>query len=131
MSRKLDAAIAEALGYEVLTKEELMHKKFGYTNVYGLSDTERKEKGIIGKGPLPHYSTDGNAMLELDREMRERGYRLDYRCIGDNEFEVGYFRISETSLERYCAENNEILARAKAAYKALTGEEWEEAEDED
>ena len=111
MSRKLDAAIAEALGKRI---------------------------------PFPHakhYSTDGNAMLELDGAMEDRGY---YLCIvnpcivNKNSGRVILFAatyLALDKLEKYRFEENlieaqgvkakdEPLARALAAYKALTGKEW-------
>lgn len=57
MNRRLDAAIAEALGYEVTLRP------LGYWAM-------RKKRPWK---PLPHYSSDSNDMLMLGREMRELG----------------------------------------------------------
>jgi len=95
MSRKLDAAIAEALGKRI---------------------------------PFPHakhYSTDGNAMLELDREMRERGWIVEVAHHGVYVY-AGYTGKYENKLKTFPATaDTEPLARALAAYKALTGEDFE------
>ena len=61
MSRKLDAALAEALGWELL--ERLTEHCQAYAN-------RKTGEEML----LPHYSTDGRAMLELDKEMRGRGF---------------------------------------------------------
>lgn len=75
---------------------------------------------------VPHYSTDGNAMLELDREMRERGWEVTVFYEWNGKFSAEYeTRRPEANLVRAEAET-EPLARALAAYKALTGEEYAE-----
>ena len=94
MNGKLDTAIVRAVGYK----------------------TENID--------CPHYSTDGNAMLLLDKEMRARRWLV---CITEYEefVEVEYAtcppmkkRVVITGL------HTEPFARALAAYKALTGREW-------
>jgi len=127
MSRQLDKAIAEALGWE-------RHE--------GLWQGPKKELEIS----WPDYSTDGNAMLELDREMQKRGYYLTImnphilnvltgRVV---EFAAIYQTLEQLSQYEYkeCQAvvnfkgtetgKNEPLARALAAYKALTGRGWVE-----
>ena len=64
MSRKLDAKLAEALGYEL----DVSISKYGWYYMVTGEVCSVKTKSVV-----PLYSTDGNAMLELDREMRERG----------------------------------------------------------
>lgn len=101
MSRKLDAALAEALGEDIPWPEM-----------------------------VPRYSTDGNAMLELDREMRARGWLLGTWS------ETGVYALFKCSED---VDDDEVLgwtaqghadtmpeAVALAAYHALTGKEWTE-----
>ena len=109
MSRQLDAAIAEALGKTI------------YKLKYGVA---------YEKLPPLQYSTDGNAMLELDREMRVRGFWL----IGSTYFKlengVGWWRAtySEQGKDEMYSSSSlcEAYSRALAAYKALTGKEWQD-----
>ena len=107
MSRKLDAAIAEALGKELVWIE------------------------IIKDYKVNRYSTDGNAMLELDKEMRARGWYKSICSLGK------YNRVYY--IKQWVDDNGEHVKRvasrivaeipeavALAAYEALTGEEWED-----
>ena len=97
MNRKLDTAIAELLGIDINHAGE--------------------------------YSTCGNSMLELDREMRERGYRLyllGENLDGEPNFTALYIKGKTTPWDRFTVAETEPLARAKAAYKALTGKEWQD-----
>ena len=128
MSRQLDAAIAEALGKTICEWQRITNNTVEWGN------------------DLPEYSTDGNAMLELDREMRGRGYYLTImnphilnvqtgRVV---EFAAIYQTLEQLSQYEYkeCQAvvnfrgtetgKNEPLARALAAYKVLTGREWKE-----
>ena len=102
MSRKLDAAIAEALGRDNYAKI-----RWDGNEVY-----------------LPHYSTDGNAMLELDREMRERGWRLS--VVFNYEGYYVYYDNPEKGMK--VSDKHELLTKAVAlaAYKSLKGKEWTE-----
>ena len=106
MSRKLDAAIAEALGKHVIESKYWPH--------YIIN----REDGLYH---VPYYSSDGNAMLELDREMRERGFVLFMNRGPDGAVNAYYNKPINTSINK-----NEPLARALAAYKALTGKEWQD-----
>lgn len=63
MDRKLDAAIADALGYEVVN---------GWA--------EKVENGLLDRREIPKYSTDGNAMLELIGELKKIGFQI---CFAD------------------------------------------------
>ena len=133
MSRELDVTIAEALGYSLA--ESASEPVMDRSKSEFMSQLER----------VPYYSTDGNAMLELDREMRERGYYLTImkphflnvltgRVI---EFAAIYQTLEQLSQYEHkeCqavvnfkgteTAKNEPLARALSAYKALTGKEWE------
>ena len=127
MSRKLDAAIAEAMGREVVwyVIEGISFAKVdadypGAKPFY--ADTLE---------PVKRFSEDGNVMLELDAEMRTRGSWLSSLCylLKEKIFQAEYawFKdgVIKTAMER--AEKEEI-ARALAAYRALTGKEWVEVE---
>ncbi len=65
MSRKLDAAIADALGYEVVN---------GWA--------EKVENGLLDRREIPKYSTDGNAMLELIGELKKIGFQIRFADAG-------------------------------------------------
>ncbi len=117
MSRKLDAAVADALGWR------------------GVRYSARSDSA---QGMLPHedatttvpeYSEDGNAMLELDKEMRARGYQLQYE-FHYSEHDACYYTGVLPRKNYRAVANAEPLARAFAAYKALTGNEWERREEE-
>ena len=125
MGRQLDAAIAEALGHEV--KWEFAEKK-SYTG--HKSDLSKVYKKKVGSGwfDVPYYSTDAEAMLELDSEMRERGWVIDEcfctKVVKEYQWYVCYQSFSEGM--RFDGQANaEPFARALSAYKALTGKEWE------
>lgn len=114
VSRKLDAAIAEALGYEV----RLMGENSFYYNTNKDYWTHSGDR-IWHK--VSAYSTDGNAMLKLDKEMQKRGYSL---IAG---------RINDKYTALYQTENNSKIVHsintmpesvAIAAYNVLTGKEW-------
>jgi hypothetical protein len=109
MSCKLDVAIAEALGYEVIAVSP--------DHYFIVKD---KHESILDNY-LPRYSTDGNAMLKLDEEMQKRGYSL---IAG---------RINDKYTALYQTENNSKIVHsintmpesvAIAAYNVLTGKEW-------
>ncbi len=116
MSRKLDAAIARAAGRD--DKEGVIVSRRGMVgDTYGrvLKDgfTER----------TPCYSTDGNAMLELDKEMRERGHQIEI-TVNLGQYEAYYFTCHGEWTEETRADTMPE-AVALAAYRALTGKEWE------
>ena len=113
MSRKLDKAIAEALGWSVTCLGE---------------DCMEWQDGRSVCSDLPHYSTDGNAMLELDKEMQERGWLIRSMMVFTNDIFVGYSFFEDGEMVKTVAGHAETepLARALAAYKALTGKEWQE-----
>lgn len=113
MSRKLDAALAEALGYEVLWVD---------------GEPRRKHKQVSTWPSLtvPRYSTNGNAMLELDKEMRARGWMLEiYFADASDEYVVDYEKPNEDIFYSGLADTMP-KAVALAAYHALTGKEWTE-----
>ena len=117
--RKLDAAITEALGYEVEWWEPRDVRLSGHKDYY-LKDSHRTA--------VPHYSTDGNDMLLLDKEMRERGWELELHKSYLEKgipFRATYRKVVDGCWVRESSHNPvEPLARALAAYKALTGEEY-------
>ena len=113
--RKLDAAIAEALGNRV---------RLGYL---GYESYMKDAAGNII--PFPHYSTDGNAMLELIGEMTERqGFILDLDLyLYPSEICSLFWRLPKQRQITYYSKADTLpLAVALAAYKALTGKEWSE-----
>lgn len=117
MSRKLDAKLAEALGYEL----DVSISKYGWYYMVTGEVCSVKTKSVV-----PLYSTDGNAMLELDREMRERGGDMESVCYM-NEFMVQYWQRNRHATPSGRATAGTMPeAVALAAYKALTGKEWTE-----
>ena len=146
MSRNLDAAIAEALGYEVEWKDATHDPECGGLELAYWEDHPDDElaegtKEIYYSGQhgglppvkqpfyrdeygyweiVPFYHEDGNAMLELDKEMRERGWWLE--TWSERNFCCAAY--DRGSTYHKAAANTEPLARALAAYKALKGEEW-------
>jgi len=114
MNRKLDAAIAEALGYDVQDwTDRPVNPDFWMHN------------GDLRWYKVPKYSTDGNAMLQLDAEMRERGWVIDIGHYA-NCWMVNYLNMDSNDklLIGKGQAVNELLARALAAYNALTGKVW-------
>ncbi len=108
MSRKLDAALAEALGYEVVWSADM--------------PWQVKNKKAY---PPTRYSSDGNAMLELDREMRERGWWISLAKGYGGIFAV-YWRDAKGTLRTGGCSDSIPHTVALAAYHALTGKEWTE-----
>ncbi len=107
MSRKLDAALAEALGYEVIWV------------------------------PVKRYSIDGEPMLDLEEEMRARGFvfwvsgHIDgaYKFAADCFYPEATLHdavIDGSIKERMVFADTMPEAVALAAYRALTGKEWVE-----
>ncbi len=70
---------------------------------------------------VPKYSSDGEAMLELSAEMQERGWVVDIGYYF-NVWVANYYHTDKPMAKGRA--NNEPMARALAAYKALTGKEW-------
>ena len=106
MSRKLDAAIAEVLGYEVCKGN-----RTGLGNYW-----------IEGDKIIPRYSTDGNAIVDLDDELSRRGWGLAFCRSDSDEYIATYYRKNSD----YCVTAkgmDEIHTRALAGYKALV---WKE-----
>ena len=116
--RELDGAIAEALGYIPCEKWNVMQSTMFMGDIYNKNCDH--EKCYPTKQPVA-YSTDGNAMLELDREMRERGYVLSLRHHNLTQYVVIY--TGEPA--GWGISTLVPTALALAAYKALTGKDWE------
>lgn len=95
MTRKLDAAIANVLGW-----------KQGINVFY-----------------YPKYSTDGNAMLELIREAQNEGYNFFIQKINNQQYIASFLRGILSKVYRGYS-NTMPEAVAKAFYKAKTGKEW-------
>ena len=124
MSRKLDAAVAEALGRKVELKNL---GEYGVNLFYQVSQTDKTSPFAV----VPHYSTDGNAMLELIEEMIEKGFHFEdcwhvsdkkspeygwYVYIWDDNDNIGVVKGIPTLPE----------AVALAASRALPGKGWSE-----
>ncbi len=127
MSRKLDAAIADAQGYEVVYAKTYERGEIRENrNMPGLKIYDDCRMGC------PCYSSDACAMLELDAHMRARGFVSwvsSHIIGGQHKFAAEYFDPDNAPgdyRERMARANTEPLARALAAYKALTGKDWKE-----
>ena len=122
MSRLLDRAIAELLGHKLV--------KPG-TEVFGILLPENdffKQESETAYRRVPNYCEDGNAMLELDREMSWRGWFIRSMMVFIGDIFIGYSLIEDDEIVRTVVgqAETEPLARALAVYKALTGKEWSE-----
>ncbi len=119
MSRKLDAAIAGALGYEVFWVDDMPRYK-------------SKDCKSWPAKPVKRYSTSGNAMLLLlEEELWERGWvvMLTTHSFPKGKVTAYYFQSGKTDFslsDSVVRAGTMPLAVALAAYKALTGEGWEE-----
>ena len=139
MSRKLDAAIAEALGYKLIEPGAEM---FGIlmpeddcfarvvevvANKWGIGATVKTRYKRI-----PEYSTDGNAMLVLIAEARRLLWYLSINSQGTHfKAIIGKCEVNEHDMVITHTAISPIVeslpyAVALAAYKALTGEGWTE-----
>ena len=123
MSRKLDVAVAEALGYEVKKETHLVYGYVGSRWVYEKNDRLWE---------LPLCSSDGNAMLELCKEMQRRGFAFHVGCHSSIRFTCEFFKMEwvDVTNSRMSSASTMPKAVALAAYHALTGEKWEGAETE-
>ena len=127
MSRKLDAALATELGYEVQVKHR------GCDAVYLTPGKVWSEEcpacsydGLWVPEEVPWFHSDANAMLWLDREMRERGYSLSM-LRGDGRYMVIYRHgRTDADISGISYDEEMPLAVALAACHALTGKEWTE-----
>ena len=115
MSRKLDAAIARALGRKV---------EFKNLGEYGVNLFYADQTSPFAL--VPHYSNDGNAMLELEKEMRARGYYISVNRTPKDTFRASYELLEEGVFIYSLIGNTIPEAATLAAYKALTGKEWSE-----
>ncbi len=118
MSRNLDAAVARALGREVVER--------GGEYWYGGGVSHRVEP----------FSECGEAMLELDKEMWARGWTLFVMRSepeeGDEHITVTYMAIwddttgPQAKKSKVWVDTTIPKAVALCAYYALTGKEWSE-----
>jgi hypothetical protein len=108
MSRKLDAAIAELLGNHVEW-------------VGGEPKMRYKLNGAWWINYVLDYSSCGNAMLELEREMKTRGYSL---VVGRTSNRYTAIYLNGENMEMAYGVDTIPEAIALAAYHALAGEEW-------
>jgi hypothetical protein len=115
MSRKLDAAIAEALGYEVFWVGEGMQKEPRYKS---------KKCGSWSAKPVPHYSTDGNDMLRLEEEVYKRRHVLDVSRYGKTWGVTWWSTLKGEGKVEVESADTMPEAVAMAAYRAITGKEW-------
>ena len=119
MGRELDKAIAEALGKKSNTKPSGMLVRYG---------CGKSKDGMFQLyEEAPHYSTDGNAMLEIDKEMRERSQQLMVEVCNDG-YAAAYWCIYQETWTDDCIADTMPEAVALAAYKALTGKGWQECD---
>lgn len=120
MDRKLDMAIAEALGYEVLFPDSefpgvkrgrLRHPYGGYYD-----DLEYLSK----------YFTNPSSMVELITEMQKRGWEVEITSRTAGGYLARFYMLDTTSnVNIWCHAEKIPNAVALAAYKALTGKVWE------
>ena len=126
MSRKLDVAIAEALGYEVGIRDgEIFTPDKNWTEGGCIECGYTGYVGNYDGNEVPYFSESGNAMLELDNEMREQEFELRVDNNG-RMYAANYCNLQTEEWVGFVAENTMPLAVAKAAYKALTGKDWQE-----
>jgi len=127
VSRKLDAAIAKALEKNIRwekTESGIGHDIF----VDAMPDDRGAKPYVISQyddcrvGEVPHYSTDGNAMLELDVVMRGLGWILLVFYAGV--YCANYHNEKDVEIEFPAEANTMPKAVARAAYYVLTGKEW-------
>jgi hypothetical protein len=141
MTRKLDAAIAEALDREVTWQRKVRtggkRGKPAYTYYACSPDDKFAQLFYAGtEVEVPKFHKDGNAMLELIAEMHSRGWQFSAHYIAGDKVYIARFYpegwpddcdwpYSERSQSRKHAD---ILPKAVAlaAYKALTGKEWQD-----
>jgi len=76
------------------------------------------------KRPLPHYSTDGDGMLELIAKMLSLYWEIEI-IYGFGGYVVTFFN-SKTGKEVTACGEEVPETVGKAVYEALTGKEWRE-----
>ena len=140
--RKLDAKLAARLGYEVEWIKQLINFVAPFESI-GEPEWENIDGHFVADEPvfrihecilqlnedgdqilnnIPHYSTDGNDMLELINEMLERGWKI-MTIYSYGEYTV-WFENSQAGIKVSAEHKKLVTAVALAAYKALYGEEW-------
>lgn len=127
MSRKLDAALAKALGEDVRWYVCVGYGTQG--DRYYIAEPHKPgakpylhTRSGSRLGDVPHYSTDGNDTLQLDKEMRERGFGVSISRHGEGEWKACWWKESDPF--GMCEATTMSRALALSAYRALTGKEW-------
>lgn len=82
-SRALDARLAELLGWREVRVR--VYNDGSQGEAYGLPPDQNKVRYVV-----PHYSTDGNAMLALLEELRGRGYYVAIGCAHGSNMQSAY-----------------------------------------
>jgi len=128
--RKLDAAIAEALGREITWQRKVKTggRRIKPTYVYYACSADDICAQLFYAGTeveVPKFHKDGNAMLELDREMQARGFMLMVEVYNEG-YSASYWICHAKEWTDDHVSDNMPKAVALAAYKALTGKEWVE-----
>jgi hypothetical protein len=133
MSRKLDAALAVALGREIEWKRKVKTggRRIKPTYTYYPCNSTDKFAQLFYAGTnaeVPRFSRDGNDMLKLDAEMDERKWRLRLSREGGVVVAEYWKKVSSDYdiVEYKAIQLNIVIAVALAAYYALTGKEWQE-----
>ena len=121
MSRKLDIAIAEALGYKVEWRQRRPYDDDSWHDYPCQPGDKDAFPVITGNRKVPQYSTDGNDMLDLVATMRAQGWTM----IIDYKDEIGV--IFNIAVRRCGIAHNVMFAKAVAlaAYHALAGKLWQ------
>lgn len=127
--RKLDAAIAEALGREITWQRKVRTgKKVKQVYVYYACSPNDKFAQLFYAGTdteVPKYSTDGNAMLELIGEMRKRSMMLMVEFCNKG-YSATFWDDNKEEWTKDCIADTMPKTVALTAYEALTGKEWVE-----
>ena len=126
--RKLDAAIAEARGWKYIEYSRSPLRPPHFKIWFGLQPGKSLREG---KDEIPHYSTDGNAMLELLKIAIAEGWLITLAA--EDSYYDYYAEIEkwneelddlEIIAQNWAAELPEAFARA--FYQAKTGRKWED-----
>lgn len=132
MSRKLDAAVAELLGYDVYWQ-----KPFDELEPYIMVDGVKLTKTVIigersttykldGKISVDYYSKDLNTMPELVSEIRKEGWNVR---LYKNRWWHCVLHKDKKEVIRTISDYGWPDALARAFYKLRTGKEWTSHDD--
>lgn len=70
------------------------------------------------KNLLPYYSQDGNAVLELDKEIKSRGWLLILRAFADRKVKASYWQHGKDECNP-CVPGSGVAAIAETIPKAI------------